>query len=664
MKNNYLFLLAMLCCCTISLQAQADCATPQTIGVGTFTVDSIYGTALGPDCTAFENGDRANWYAYPATSELNITVTSLLPASAGIDTRLSVLVGSCDGLICVGGSDDFNGNSNSTFSFTTLIGFTYYIVWDNRWTSDGFEFELSAEEPEPGLVEFNSVPLGHGGSALGAVDMNGDHLDDVVVVNGSGVRINYQQADGSYQLVNVQSDPLTNFPDWSMAAGDYDANGQTDLVFGDGSAVSFMRANEDGTQMTEIAFSEYVFSQRTNFIDINNDGHLDCFVCHDVDPNVFFINDGENNLSFNQGSLGDTPGGGNYGSIWMDFDNDGDQDLFIAKCRGGSSNPANINQLHRNNGDGTYTEVAEQFNLADNVQTWSSAWGDFDNDGDLDVFVGASSFSNGGHKIMRNDGDVFTDITAGTGLDNLTATNNETITHDFNNDGWLDVLNGGRILMINNGDWTFERVDISPYHGPVGDLNDDGYLDVVNGGSVFFNQPNGNNYLKVSTVGTVSNINGIGARVEVYSALGKQIRDVQSGIGFRYMSSLTAHFGLGADTEIEKVIVRWPSGVVDEILTPQINETLVIVEGSFPSSTRNQSIEQLNFFPNPARASVAVSGEWSVRATAKVFDLNGNLLINSLLNNNSLAIDRLPAGTYLFMLEDNGKLHLGRLIKQ
>ena len=175
------------------------------------------------------------------------------------------------------------------------------------------------------------------------------------------------------------------------------------LLYGAGSGVTFMKANNTGTGFTQISTSEYVFSQRSNFVDINNDGHLDAFVCHDVAPNVYYLNDGFGNLNFYQGAqydndcnlistdqtgvvggLGNYCSGGNYGSIWIDYDNDRDMDMFIAKC--GGETARRTNQMLTNNGDGTFTENANALGLADPMQTWSSSWADYDNDGDMDVF--------------------------------------------------------------------------------------------------------------------------------------------------------------------------------------------------------------------------------------------------------------------------------------
>lgn len=209
-------------------------------------------------------------------------------------------------------------------------------------------------------------------------------------------------------------------------------------------------------------------------VDIDNDGHLDAFVCHDVAPNVYYLNDGTGNLTYHQGGLGDHPNGGNYGSIWVDYNNDHLPDLFIAKCRGGSGT-ANINEMHRNNGNGTFTDVSIATGLADPVQTWSSAWNDFDNDGWMDVIVGASSSANGMHKFMHNNGDeTFTDITSGSGIDSFPGLSTEYASYDFNNDGFADVLTPGYILF-NNGNGTFTSQAYSMSMGAVGDLNNDGF---------------------------------------------------------------------------------------------------------------------------------------------------------------------------------------------
>jgi hypothetical protein len=438
-----------------------------------------------------------------------------------------------------------------------------------------------------------------------------------------------------------------------------------DLLYGGGDGVTFMYANEDGTAFTQVSGPEYVFSQRSNFVDINNDGHLDAFVCHDVQPNVYYLNDGEGNLSFNQGGLGDTPDGGNYGSIWIDYDSDGDIDMFIAKCRGGNS-AANINQLHRNNGDGTFTEVGAQVGLADNVQTWSSAWGDFDNDGNNDVIVGASSFVNGGHKVMRNNGTTFDDVTAGTGWDQFFSTSIEHVAHDFDNNGYLDVLAGGGVIMLNNGDMTFSAASTGVSGGSVGDLNNDGFLDVLNDGTIRMNVPNENNWIKINTIGTQSNKNGIGARVTITSSMGPQMRDVKSGDGFRYMSSLTAHFGIGQDTEIEEVVVYWPSGLVSVIPSPEINTTINITESSVTTDITEEADEdQLLVYPNPTSDLLRVEGpQLNAQHLVRILDTNGRLVHESTLRNGSLDVSGLTNGSYVLQLTSEGSVLTRKFTKR
>ncbi|MEM7574193.1 MAG: FG-GAP-like repeat-containing protein [Bacteroidota bacterium] len=644
-------------------KTQDSCENATPVTLGTYSVDSIVGTAITDDCGIVNPGNAANWYRFSSTTEIQLRVQS--SNLNGGDTRLSVFTGpNCDSLSCLAANDDVDNGLESRVQFTAMADQVYYIIWDDRWDNNPFDFTITQTIIPETEVNFQTLNTDNLGTTIAVVDMDGDYVDDIVGIGQEEVHVNRQNPDGSFTAYVMPADSeLVNNPDWSLAAGDYDRNGYNDLVIGGGSAVSFLRVNDDGTAVTEIAYEPFVFSQRSNFIDINNDGHLDAFVCHDVAPNVFFLNDGANNLDYFQGSLGDIENGGNYGSIWIDFDNDRDLDMFIAKCRGGSST-ININELHQNNGDGTFTEVAAQYNLADPVQTWSAAWGDYDNDGDLDVFVGASSFSDGRHKLMRNDGDTFTDITAGSGLEELDETNIETITHDFDNDGYLDLLNGGRILMLNNGDFTFRGSSITPSHGPMGDLNSDGFIDVVTGNTVHLNEPNGNNHLTVRLQGTASNINGIGARIEVQSSLGTQIREIASGTGFRYMSSLNAYFGLGQDTEIDKVVVYWPSGIIDEILAPDINTPLTVIEGNSPSITRNLPIESLSFFPNPALEQVTLKGEWPLGTQVELYNLSGQLLSQRSLNDHQIPVHDLPAGTYLLLLENDDRIHLGKLIKE
>lgn len=418
-----------------------------------------------------------------------------------------------------------------------------------------------------------------------AVDMNGDYLDDVVRVTSLGIYIDYQQAGGGFTQTFHEM-LVQNPPTWSICAGDIDADGYNDLLFGNGSRVSFVYANDNGSSYSEDPHPEYIFSQRSTFADIDNDGNLDAFVCHDVDLSHPYRNDGNGNLTLDQSLIQTIDAGGNYAAVWCDYDNDGDNDLYITKCRGGApwGDPQRINGLYQNNGNGTFSEVGIAANMDDGNQSWTTIFEDFDNDGWFEAFTvnHASGDVPGGarNKLMENNQDgTFTDIIDGSGIDitDLGAWNCDA--GDFNNDGFVDIFSElSDELYLNNGDGTFTGQDLSFDDGGIGDFNGDGFLDVINGNSLWINDGNNNNYVIFSLDGIFSNKNGIGSRIEIHGDWGIQVREVRAGTSFSPMKSLNAHFGLGDATSIDSVVVRWPSGVITTIEDPAINTEHVIPE--------------------------------------------------------------------------------------
>ena len=647
MRKLY-FLAVSACFFSLGINAQDTCEDALPIELGIHTVQIIDGTEVPlPTCTATgEGAEVGEWYSFTSEEDAQISVS----------TDLAV------------GDDDGGAGYLSFGSFNAEAGETYYIAFDDYWEEDGFIFELEAAEIVEGAISFSNHSVSTSGTMRAAVDMNSDQLDDIVSVSSENVNINVQQADGSFEVLNLSTPYADHTPSWSLCAGDIDNNGYNDLLYAGGGGVTFMFYHGEEEGFEEVSFDEYVFCQRSNMTDMDNDGHLDPFVCHDVDPNVYFTNDGEGNLTFNQGGLGDTPGGGNYGSIWVDYDNDGDSDLFIAKCRGGDQ-PENINQMHRNNGDGTFSEVSEAIGLADDIQTWSSAWGDFDNDGDMDAMVGASTFSNGHHRLMENNDGIFTDVVEGSGIDNFMSTSIEHVTHDFNNDGYLDILGGGSVILLGNGDMTFTQVEAGVGAGPVGDLNNDGFLDVVNVSTIKMNNGNDNNYIKIFTQGTASNLNGIGARVEVYTEnLGMQIRDVRSGDGFRYMSSLTTHFGIGTAETVDSVKVIWPSGIVDHLYEEDltVNSTVTIVEGDFMIGVDEFSQQpQFNLFPNPVAEEIFIESEvFNANSTVVIYDITGKKVVSKKADGNKLNLSSLETGTYILEVELDGQNVRKKFVKK
>ncbi|MGK0286684.1 MAG: hypothetical protein ACI9GM_001735 [Salibacteraceae bacterium] len=578
--------------------------------------------------------------------------------------------------------------------FSGLIQNTNYVVYVrvkcgaedfSNWQSKNFTTGINISGMP---VSFTSNSLNTlGAFDIALVDLNGDFLDDVVSLSASSINVRYQLPNGGYNNANIITPSADFVPDGSFTAGDFDANGYNDLIYAGESGVTFMKANGMGTGYNELSEPNFVFSQRSNFVDINNDGHLDAFVCHKEEANVYYINDGSGNLTFYQGvseavvpnGLGTTPNGGNQSSVWVDFDNDRDVDMFITKFSEGSST-ISTNELWRNDGSGVYVNIADingwyntnypgvghnnSSNLGDNVQASSSAWADFDNDGDMDVFVGAINTTNGNSKLMQNNGDgTFTDITSGSGVIGASL-GKENAAVDFDNDGYIDIITNGDVLF-NNGDFTFTNFpNNSPLNGAVGDVNNDGFLDIFRSGNIYVNNTTANNWIKINTLGTDSNINGIGARVEIMTPAGKQVRDVRSGEGFEFMSSLNTHFGIGTETSIDNITIYWPSGVVDFIANPTINTTLTIVEGS-ALSIEDETLVDVSIYPNPVEDILTIKTSADlINKIATVFDMNGKKVLNQKLTTNTLEVSSLGSGIYFLRLESEGRIIKRKFIKK
>jgi hypothetical protein len=618
------------------------------------------------------------WYKYVPDNDYTVTLTTNVEGYPNHDTRLNVYSGICGSLTCVAGDDDGGEGATSLVNFNVTGGTTYYFAFDNSYSSENFAFKLS--EQQVALTLFTPQAINLNGTKWCVVDMNGDYLDDVVGVQGNTVSLLLQSAtDSGFTSLSVQTPQVQYEPSWSISAGDYDKNGYNDLLYGSSNGASIVLANSTGTGFGSVLQSpEYIFSQRSNFVDINNDGNLDAFVCHDIAPNVYFQNDGNAGFTYHQGGVGDYSSGGNYGSVWVDYDNDGDVDLFISKCRG-DGDMAAIDELLRNNGDGTFTNVAEEAGLADLHQSWSAAWGDYDNDGDMDVMIGNSAGVYGSndnldpalkqHKLMRNNGNgTFTNTTVGSGFDTFTASNLVHVAHDFDNDGFTDVFCGANTIMHNNGDMTFSPIVITAGSGPIGDLNNDGFLDIQNENYIYFNTPNENNWIKINLQGVTSNRNGIGARIELYgegTGWQKQIRDVKSGDGFYYMSTLNTHFGIGNLGNIDRVVIKWPSGTVDVIENPDINSALLVTEGSHIMGVKEGVNTSFAVYPNPAKEVLNIKNVESLNnCKASIYSIDGKLIKSSVIENAAMPVQYLAKGTYIIKIQDKaGKQYSAKFVK-
>jgi hypothetical protein len=392
------------------------------------------------------------------------------------------------------------------------------------------------------------------------------------------------------------------------AWGDYDNDGFLDLFVTTASQPSALHRNNGNGTFTRITTGPMLPSNGNDhrgcaWGDFDNDGHLDLFVSSGPrggGRNALYRNNGDGtfttitNRPFNLSAL-------SVNCAWADYNNDGRLDLFS------SAGAGSLNFLYRNDGEGSFTSMTATTagSLISDVVANTGTWGDYDNDGYLDIFVAGGPFGSPSY-LYRNDGTGKFSRINSTLVGSLPVSAVAGAWGDYDNDGHLDLFvahfNSARnSLYRNNGNGTLTRVDSgSPvndagiyrqaYSCAWGDYDNDGFLDLVvgnvNSGTpsprfLYRNNGTSNAWIKVRCVGTVSNRSAIGAKVRVRATIGGktywQLREISGGGGYGGQN-LIAHFGLGDAQAIETLRIEWPSGIVQELKNLSQNQELTVTE--------------------------------------------------------------------------------------
>lgn len=257
----------------------------------------------------------------------------------------------------------------------------------------------------------------HSGVAIGIADMNGDNKDDIIRMN-QGYELHIEYQNGPNEMFTTKSfGNMGGNSRWSMCIADIDNNGFNEfLVSGSYDDIRLSTANDSGTDfsLSMLPNGSSIFVQGSNFVDIDNDGFVDIFACHDDGESKVWGNDGTGNFVERDiwidmsvdGSSGEVASG-NYGSIWADIDSDGDVDLYIAKCRLGTTDLTDtrrLNTLWINDGNGNFNEEGEARGLRVGYQSWTSDFQDVNNDGHLDCFLTNHDYDS---QLFINDGNGY-----------------------------------------------------------------------------------------------------------------------------------------------------------------------------------------------------------------------------------------------------------------
>jgi len=441
-------------------------------------------------------------------------------------------------------------------------------------------------------------------------DYDNDGLLDLLVARFGTPILYHNEGRGKFRDVTARSGLNRSANTIAVIAFDYDNDGNLDLLFGNyfspanllnlkdphilpnnldgatnGGGVTLYHNTGHGT--FEDVTGKAGLGKVTGWTldvghgDFNNDGLQDIYLACDFGTDHIFLNNGDGTFrEVTEKATGwDTKKGMNVDVA--DFNNDGWLDIYVTNIYDDYMKECAM--LWQNTGDGTFAEVSADVGVCDTGWGWAAKFGDFDNDGWQDLFVVNGLRSAGPDNYLP----VLLPMLTTPGID----------FSDVNN--WPDI--GDRTwsgyqrkrFFHNRGDATFQEIGASAGVNNDGDGRGIGVIDIDNDGRLDIVQTNANqspivyhnvsenvgNWVELKLIGTKSNRDGIGARVQLLAGGLTQIRELDGGNGYASESTRRIHFGIGSAHKVDSVRIRWPSGTVEQILVP-INEVVSVQEGS------------------------------------------------------------------------------------
>jgi len=411
-----------------------------------------------------------------------------------------------------------------------------------------------------GFVKITSGPVvNDSGWSYGACwgDFNYDGYLDLFVVNNMASNKNnllyFNNGNGTFTKITSGIVVTDGGSTYGCSCADVDNDGDLDIFtanYGENNCLYLNNGIGTFTKVTSGAIvNDGGNSTGCAWGDYDNDGKVDLFVCNRNQNNFLYHNEGNGVFTKITSGAIVNDGGNSGGCAWGDYNNDGLIDLFVA-----NAGPAQ-DFLYKNNGNGTFTKITNSAIVYDTLHSSGGSWGDYDNDNDLDLYVTGGVIGQSYNRLFKNNGnETFTKITGDPIVSDFFWSGGSSW-GDIDNDGDIDLYAGGydgsNKLYLNNGNSTFTRIDTGiivtdgNYKMGVlwGDFDNDGDIDLFTARNNFYGG-NNNLYLNLGSSNKWVNIRCIGI-ISNKSAIGAKVyaRAVMNSISVRQMQIISSQSG-------------------------------------------------------------------------------------------------------------------------